>query len=63
MKITIAFLGLLSLAAAQFGKGKGKGGSGGKKGSGGFGKGGKGSGGIQNLMSWYFRVSLDLFSK
>ena len=60
MKITIAFLGLLSLAAAQFGKGKGKGGSGGKKGSGGF---GKGSGGIENLMSWYFRVSLDLFSK
>jgi hypothetical protein len=56
MKITLAFLGLLSLTAAQFGKGKGKG-----KGKGGLGgllgKGGKGgSGGLADMMSWYCQV-------
>jgi len=60
MKITIAFLGLLSLAAAQFGKGKSKGGSGGlfgKKGSGGL---GKGSGSVADLMSCVSKCNQDI---
>jgi hypothetical protein len=50
MKTSLAFLGLLSLTAAQFGKGKSKGGFGGlgKKG----GAGGKSGGSMADLMSW-----------
>ena len=48
MKTSIAFLGLLTLTAAQFGKSKGsKGGLFGKKG------GGKSGGGLADMMSWY----------
>jgi hypothetical protein len=59
MKTSLAFLALLSLTAAQFGKGKGKGGMGG------FGKkgGGKSGGGAADLMAWYVRDYLDLLFK
>jgi hypothetical protein len=54
MKISIVFLGLLSLTAAQFGKGKGKGK--GKGGLGGLGKKG-GGGGMADMMAWYVFLS------
>jgi hypothetical protein len=58
MKTSIALLGLLTLTAAQFGKGKSKGSKGGL----GKGKSGKG-GGIAEMMAWYVRFDIDLQSK
>jgi len=55
MKTSLAFLALLSLTAAQFGKGKGKGGLGKKGGSG-----GKSSGSMADLMTCATKCNADV---